>query len=75
MGEVVTIAARERNAIRLLIANPGLNAAQLAYLLTVPEAQAETCLLTLETRGVVERWGAGWRRRRSDVRTFRRSDV
>ena len=68
----MTIARREREVVRLLTEHPGLNAAQLAHLLTCPVGQIETCLLTLETRAVVERVGNGWQRRRSDVRSFRR---
>ena len=71
-GDAVTRAVREITLTRLVSEHPGLNTAQLAHLATLPEAQAETCLLTLETRGVIERTPTGWQRRRSTVRSWSR---
>lgn len=63
---------RERTITRLIIEHPGQNLAQLAHLATMPEAQAAVTLAGLEARGVVERVGDGWQRRRSVV-SFRRT--
>lgn len=70
----MTIAQRERELTRLTIEHPGQTTAQLAHFLTLPVTQAETTLLTLRHRAVVECVGDRWYRRRSDVRAWRRAE-
>ena len=61
-------AAQQTTLIRLVTEHPGDNVAQLAHLATMTAEKLSIVMLTLERRGVVERAGDGWRRRRSAVR-------
>ena len=61
-------AAQQIALIRLVTEHPGDNVAQIAHLATMSEETAEYRLWSLEHRGVIERCGNGWQRRRSAVR-------
>ena len=58
----------EADLLRLVTVNPEWTPARLAYTLTMTVEKLSIAMLTLERRGVVERAGDGWRRRRSAVR-------
>lgn len=66
-------ARRQFELLRLVIEHPGWSTATLAHTLGLSVDQAERGLLTLQVRGVIEPDGTGWRRRRSDIRSWCRS--
>ena len=61
-------AAQQITLIRLVTEHPGDNVAQIAHLASARVEDTEYRLWSLEHRGVIERCGNGWQRRRSAVR-------
>lgn len=66
----MTIARRQFELTRLVMAHPGWSTEVLANTLGLSLEQTTTALLTLQVRGTIEQDGLGWRRRRSDIRSW-----
>lgn len=68
----MTPARREVEIVRIVTEHPGWSSAQVAYALTMTDDQVGRTLLVLRNRGTLEEADGGWRRRRSEIRSWSR---
>lgn len=68
----MTRSLREREVARCVHQTPGGTASLFSVALGIPLSQVEAALLTLQTRGLIEPEGEGWKRRFSTVRAWHR---